>query len=326
MSVEDFTPNPERAIWIEEKFTEALLERLRPQILELTQSPVPISVFLNSGGGSPDAAEEILRLLRRTTQDGARARVITVVMTKASSMAANFLSAGDFAIAHPDCTLLYHGGRWPLEDLVSDGEAGRLYAHTLPVFHERNAAVLAQNSVRRFLSIVSACRAIFAEHRAAGDPALTDLECFQAILRGKLSPAGQAVLDRAIPLWRSSNGVLFHFQKKLRRGRTVTKEHLRKLMLYSAFACECDPAAWDAGLAKICDQFYFLNSYFDFGELRDYVAGRESLPAGTDAEEYFLQFRFFFHAICRALQEGENYITPVDALWLGLVDTIRADF
>jgi hypothetical protein len=31
----------------------------------------------------------------------------------------------------------------------------------------------------------------------------------------------------------------------------------------------------------------------------------------------------FFLAICRALQEGENYITPVDAVSLGLIDTVR---
>jgi hypothetical protein len=136
------------------------------------------------------------------------------------------------------------------------------------------------------------------------------------------------VLARAIPLWHSSNGLLLHFQKKLRRGRSVTSEHLRKLMLYSAVAFEFekgDPPDWDAGLSRISDHFYFLNAYFDFGALRDWIAAREEpQPAGTDAEaDYFLQFRFFFLALCRALQEGENNITALDALWLGLIDTIR---
>ena len=33
----------------------------------------------------------------------------------------------------------------------------------------------------------------------------------------------------------------------------------------------------------------------------------------------------FFVALCHALYEGENELTAMDAVWLGLVDTIRAD-
>jgi len=33
----------------------------------------------------------------------------------------------------------------------------------------------------------------------------------------------------------------------------------------------------------------------------------------------------FIVALRCALREGENELTPTDALWLGLVDTIRAD-
>jgi ATP-dependent protease ClpP protease subunit len=329
----DFTPNPDRAIWIEGKFTEALLDLLRPRIAEHTATNRdPITVFVNSGGGSPDVAEAILNLLRWTSQDDPRAsRIITVVRSssEALSMAANFLAAGDYAIAAPDCTLLWHGGRWPLADMVSVGEAGKLYARTLPTFHERNAAKLARASVHRFLRIVSAYRESFAQHRAdVGDPALGDVECFQAILHGKLSPAGQKVLDRAGSLFESSNGLLLLFLKKVRRGRTVTKEYLQELMLRVSMAWEYQSnkgaPAWDGGLSRISDHFYFLNAYFDFAVLRDWIAARaEPQPAGTDVEEDY--FRLFFLALCRALQEGENYITALDALWLGLIDTVRRD-
>jgi hypothetical protein len=276
-------------------------------------------------------AREILRLLRRTTPDDERAsRVITVATTEASSMAASFLSAGDFAIADPDCRLLYHGARWPLRDLMSAGETGRLYAQTLPFFHETNAEWIAGHSVRRFLFIVSAERELFAQHRASkGDPALTDLGCFQAILCGKLSSAAQQVLERAIPLWESYNGLLLQFQKRLRRGRTITKEYLQKLMLHAAidfqYQSNKGTPAWDGGLGRIGDHFHFLNAYFDLGKLCEWAAAREEpQTAGTDAEaEYFLQFELFFTALCRALQEGENYITPLDVLWLGLIDTVR---
>jgi hypothetical protein len=250
-----------------------------------------------------------------------------VAAPKAKSAAANLLSAGDFAIAYPESTLLYHGARWPLQELT--GEWARI-AHVLPTFHETAAASLARNSVRRFLFIVSSERALFAQHRAdKGDPALTDLDCFQAILRGKLSPAAQNVLELAIPLWDSYNGLLLHFQKRLRRGRTVTKAYLQKLMLHASIGYEYESnkgnPAWDGGLSRISDHFYFLNAYFDVGKLCDWVAARAApQTVDTDVEAtYFLQFRVFFLALCRALQEGENNITALDAFWLGLIDTVR---
>lgn len=331
----DYSPNPDRAIWIEGKFTEAMLDRLRPRILELTaQSRAPITAFVNGSGGSPDVAERILKLLRGTTQDDARAsRIITVACSRALSMAANFLSAGDFAIAHPESRLLWHGGRWPLSDLVSAGEAGILYARTLPTFHEINAAKLARASVHRFLFIASAHRETFAQERAdAGDPTLTDLQCLQGILRGKLSPAAREVLKRALPLWESYNGLMLHFQKRLRRGRRVTGARLQKLMHYASIDFEYEnnegQSAWDGGFGKIGEHFYFLNAYFDIEKLREWVATpAEPQSAGdTDVEAaYFLQFRLFFLALCRALQEGENELKAGDAVHLGLIDTVRDD-
>ena len=221
----DFTPNPDRSIRVEEKFNEVLLERLHPRILELTaQNREPIAVFINSGGGSAEVCVEILRLLTRTTQEDPRvSRIITVAAPDVGSAAANLLSAGDFAVASPESELLYHGGRWPLSDLVAAGECGLMYARTLPTFRK-------------------------------------------------------------------------------------------------------DKPAWDGGLSRISDHFYFLNSYIDVAKVCDW-AGAEHQTADTDVEaDYFLQFRLFFLALCRALQEGENYITAADAVWLGLIDTVRADF
>lgn len=330
----DFTPNPKRAIWVYGQFNEALLERLRPQILELTaQNREPITVFINSRGGSTKVGEGILSLLKRTTQDNARAsRIITVAAPKAQSAAADLLSAGDFAIASPESALLYHGRRWPLSDLVDAGEIGLLYARTLPTFHEIAAAKLAATSVRRFLFVASAHRSRFAQHREdTRAPTLTDLECFQAILHEKLSPAAQRVVKLAIPVWESHNGLLRGFDERLRRGSPVTKAELRKLMRDASIAFEDerhkDNPPWDAGLSRINDHFYFLNEYFDLDRFCEWVAGRaESQTADTDVDaDYFLQFRVFFHALCRALQEGENFITATDAMWLGLIDTVRAE-
>jgi ATP-dependent protease ClpP protease subunit len=329
----DYTPNRDRAIWIEGQLNDAMLERLRPQILVLTsQSRKPITVFVDSKGGSCEVGEGILRLLRRTTAEDTRvSRIITIAAPKAHSAAANLLSAGDFAIAYPGSTLVYHGARFPLSEPVLDGESGKRLSQTLPTLHEKDAAALARSSVQRFLFIVSACRSLFAQRRAdKGDMTLTDMDCFHAILREKLSPAAQNVLDLAISFCACQNGLLLHFQKKLRRGRTVTEAQLQKLMLYTGMSFEFDNAdnlAWEEKLSRISDHFYFLNAYFDFGRLCDWIAAREPHTADDEEAEaaYFQPFRFFFLALCRALQEGENYVTAMDAVWLGLVDSVRED-
>ena len=329
----DFTPNPDRAIRVEGQLNEALLERLRPEIIELTaRSREPITVFINSRGGLCEVGRCILRLLRRTTEDDARvSRIITVAAPTAQSAAANLLSAGDLAIAFPESSLFYHGTRLQLPEKELTSEWGKL-AQVLPAFHETAAAELAISSVRRFLFIVSAERELFAQHRAdRGDPTLTDVECFQAILRWKLSPAARKVLELALPLWNSYHGLMLHFQKRLRRGRTVTKAHLQKLMLHASIAFEYEShtggPVWDGGLSRISDHFFFLNAYFDVARLCEWVAARaEPQTADADPEaDYFLQFRVFFLALCRALQEGENHITAMDAVWFGLIDTLGRD-
>jgi ATP-dependent protease ClpP protease subunit len=321
----EFTPNPARAIWVEGQLNEALLDRLRPEILDLTaQNREPITVFINSRGGL--TGEAILELLKRTTQDDARpSKIITVAAPKAESGAANLLSAGDFAIASPQSMLLYHGARWELPDHQLTGEWVRS-ARVLPSIHEITAAALARNSVHRFLFIVSAQRSLFPQHRAEkGDVTLTDLDCFQDILRGKLSTTALGVLELAIPLSNSYNDLILHFRKILRRGRTVTKADLQKVMLKASIAFEYESgesdSAWDGGLSRISDHFYFLNAYFNIERLCDWVAGRAE-PQTDDVDVEELDFRVFFLALSRALQEGENDITATDAVWLGLIDTI----
>jgi ATP-dependent protease ClpP protease subunit len=328
----DFTPNPNRAIWVEGRIEDALLERLRPEILELTaRSREPVTVFINSSGGMPNVAIGILMALRRTTPDDARvSRIITVAAPKAWSAAANLLSAGDFAIAHPDSALLYHGGRVPLSGKQLTAEVAR-EGRALHTDHEISASHLAVDSFQRLQFIFSALSPLFARHRAeAGNPTLADLDCFHALLRGRLSPAGQRVIDLAVPLSRDYDGLFLQFRKRLRRGRAVTRTHLRKLMIYASADFEWETAEegdepWDGGLGRIADHFYFLNAYFgDHERLLEWCAAQaEPQMACADAEELERwPLRIFFRALCRALQEGENYITPADAVLLGLIDTV----
>ncbi len=51
----DFTPNPDRAIWVEGRLDSSLLNRLKLQIVALVQqNRSPITVFIDSRGGYAD--------------------------------------------------------------------------------------------------------------------------------------------------------------------------------------------------------------------------------------------------------------------------------
>jgi ATP-dependent protease ClpP protease subunit len=338
----DFTPNAHRSISIDGYMDESLEKRLRPQILELTRSSRdPITVFINSSGGSTKIVEGILSLLRPTDQVDARpSRIITFAESQAKSAAAQLLSAGDFAIASRESKLLYHGTRIEMPRFVT-GEQSMVFADGLTASNEMFAASLAQKSVRRFLWIVSALRSTFEQHRAdVGDSTLTDLDCFGEILFRKLSPSAQNVLSRANRIWNTSKGLVTHFQKKIGRGRghRSGKADLQKIMLNASMAFEyqsnSDNPDWSlscGGLKRIREHYAFLEEHFQnatgdqVGKLCERWA--PSTPAKEDEHDvdaaYFLPFRSFFVAICRALQQGENNLTAVDAMFLGLVDTVR---
>lgn len=111
-----YRPNPQRAVYIDGVIDEQLLSRLTPQILRLqNQNRAPITMYIvNSPGGSTAVMQNILRMLKMPDQDaGPPCDLITVVTNKAQSAAADLLSSGDYAIALPNSTLLYHGIRTP---------------------------------------------------------------------------------------------------------------------------------------------------------------------------------------------------------------------
>jgi len=105
--------NPDRAIYINGVISDDLLTQLAPKILSLQhESRDPISVYIDSPGGSPASMESILRLLHVTDQDRSDScDIVTAVTGRADSAAADLLSSGDYAIAFPSTKILHHGVR-----------------------------------------------------------------------------------------------------------------------------------------------------------------------------------------------------------------------
>ena len=105
-----------------------LIDRLIPEILNLqAQSRGPISVYIDSVGGSVLQAEVLLLLLKASSQDFAPpCRIITTVTSFAASAAADLLAFGDYAIAFPQSTIHYHGVRTIPEHAITAETASGL--------------------------------------------------------------------------------------------------------------------------------------------------------------------------------------------------------
>src|SRR3954470_19336568 len=97
-----FRPNPNRAIFLSGEISQSTVDALTHQIISLTNASAdPISVYIDSPGGSIFHADSLRRLLSARNQDGLQCRLITVATTQAASAAASFLSSGDYALAYP---------------------------------------------------------------------------------------------------------------------------------------------------------------------------------------------------------------------------------
>jgi ATP-dependent protease ClpP protease subunit len=129
-----------------------LVNSLTPDIISLQhQSRDPITVYINSPGGNIAHMEMLLRLLAASNQDFANpCRLITVVTSRAASAAADILSSGDYALAYPDSTVLYHGVRMQGDGYIT-AEVSSLLAQHLRANNDSYAMELARRIEFRFM-------------------------------------------------------------------------------------------------------------------------------------------------------------------------------
>lgn len=119
--IDTLTINWDRCVHVDDVIDDELVRKLTPQILALRQkSNDPITVAINSPGGSLASMEVLLGLLAGPNQDDLGCMVITVATSKAYSAAANLLSSGSYAIALPHSEVLFHDVRYSgMEDVTS---------------------------------------------------------------------------------------------------------------------------------------------------------------------------------------------------------------
>jgi len=112
--------NWNRAIHIDTTIDDTLLKKLTPMILKLKQEGNdPITIGIDSPGGSIQAMQSLLGLLEAPDQDGNRIEIYTIPTNRAYSAAASLLAFGDYSVAFPHSKILFHDLRYSgAEDLT----------------------------------------------------------------------------------------------------------------------------------------------------------------------------------------------------------------
>ncbi|UGQ45438.1 ATP-dependent Clp protease proteolytic subunit [Massilia endophytica] len=118
--VEDRTANWNRCIYVDQTIDEELVRILTPQILRLrSESSQPITIAINSAGGSISAMETLVGLLTGPDQDGIEGKTVAVVTERAYSAAAVLLASSSYSVALPHTDILFHDVRYGgMEDVT----------------------------------------------------------------------------------------------------------------------------------------------------------------------------------------------------------------
>jgi ATP-dependent protease ClpP protease subunit len=345
-----------RAIHISGMINRDLVSRITPQILKLQSlNRTPISVYIDSPGGNVGSMETILRLLQLTDQDNSGpCHIITAVTTRAASAAADLLSSGDYAIAFPTSSVLYHGLRQQETNPLTV-ETTSMLTNILRFSNDIYAMSLARKIEDRFSFRYVMTRDEFDAFRTQNSvPTMSDLDCFVRIVEGKLSNEAKKVWQKAKDRHERYEGLFSTILKKIKRDIPSAKEAqieadcIKAIVEFELKRNKNDPS-WNfkkGGIGQLVDDFFLLNEYLsNYGSerLKKWCTsfGRWILPQSeadeiaaisdenTRAEKLVTKVRpllqplwSFFVALCHALQEGENELTATDAYWLGLVDEV----
>jgi hypothetical protein len=351
--------NPTRAVHITGQINRDLVSRIAPEILKLqASSRDPITVYIDSPGGTVSSMETILKTLRLTDQDSSDpCHIITAVTTRAASAAADLLSSGDYAVAYPHSAILYHGIRTQESNPLTVESASALNS-LLRRTNDRYAIELARKIDARFSFRFVTARNLqngFAEIRQKhSNSELSDVECFIEFIEGKLSSTGiklwQRVKDRHSRYREIFETLLKKIKGNLDKMSVAQLQAvaLKAIVEYEVKSNKHD-ASWSfsgGGIDRLTEDFFLLNEYLsghsqerlnkwsaDWGK---YVVPSEMLSEinalkdeneraikmGDTVAVFVEPLTSFFAALCHALQEGENELNSEDAYWLGLIDEV----
>jgi ATP-dependent protease ClpP protease subunit len=352
----NFRPNPSRAIHVRGTIDQSLIDAITPQILVLQhQSRAPITVYIDSRGGSTASAELLTRLLKSTDQDGSPpCWIITVATGRAASAAADLLSEGNYALVYLETIVHFHGIRYSLDDPLTL-EAASFMAESLKVGNDQYAFTLARRCISRFLLRFLDLRSQFeAVRRQTPDDEFDDLACMQVLLSDRVSSEAVGILSQAFSRYGRYQQLAKYVSNAVGNNASSRFAEVEAAILRAILDFELanneDPS-WNferVGLRQLRDDFLLLieylkpwqtehlelicNSWGAFFLTDDQNAQIDAASEDSrsrhrvEALKPILQpFWFFFVALCHVLQEGENELTAHDCYWLGLIDEVIGD-
>jgi ATP-dependent protease ClpP protease subunit len=352
-----FRANPNRAIFIQRIIDQQLVDRLLPEIIRLqSQSREPITVYIDSRGGSTASAEILLRLLGASDQDGSKpCRLITVATSIAASAAADILCSGDYACAYRRSVIVHHGTSRLMGDEGLNLQAASSLTQVLRMRNDRFAMTLANQAIGRLVFRYVSLQSGFADFRKEHGKNYSDIHCFIGLTSERLSDEAKNVLSRALARFLRYQTLLERATKRTRRGKKPPARQVdfEALVLKAVIDFERSEHRKDEswtfegeGLAQVSDDFYLVSEYVSayetdgFNRLCErwgmyFLTDNDRIEAEKITEEdkrkefeksriqnYLRPLWLFFVALCHALQEGENELSAVDAYWLGLIDEV----
>jgi ATP-dependent protease ClpP protease subunit len=334
-----------------------MVNSLSPRIIALqNESREPISVYINSDGGSVPEMETLLRLLRASNQDFVKpCNIITIVTSRAASAAADLLSYGDYAIAFPESSVMYHGGRI-LQDTPLTVQLTSTLNQLLRLSNDVYAMKLVRGNEFRFFFRCLSSKGIentFEEIRKKkGSKEMTDLDCFLDFISNRISHKAMEIVRTARNRYQRYNTLLSYVMKKMKKIPNKRLVQIEGDYIKALVNFEVDrnkgQETWtfkEGGLIQLNDDFFLFNEYIEsirqervkqlctqycrfFLNEADAKAIEEADETTRDklmiekVQPQLQPLWAFFVALCHALQEGENDLTATDAFWLGLIDEV----
>jgi len=348
-------PNHARSVEIFGEFTHELACCLASKIAALqAESDDPITVYINSDGGSVRVLDILHGLLGASAFDRGGAQFITVAVGDAYSAAANILAFGYYAYAYRHSIIHFHGVR--TRELPDTFESATQTVTELQKTNRTIARKLSRSMIARIVFRYQALQSKFRPGKYRKDDGhLADLHCFLDLIHSHLSSRTRQLI------WKTFEHVS---KSSYLSGKIVSSVKFTKRTSVAAVAAddsrvlqavvkhelkENKKNLWrldERGMNQIVSDYLIIREYHFGSHLR---LLDELLKAfgilfltATEQQHYvrmkkedkkreYLQRRalpklnplwFFIVSLCNFLMEGENHLTPTDAYYIGAIDEV----
>ncbi|MCX6902575.1 MAG: ATP-dependent Clp protease proteolytic subunit [Verrucomicrobia bacterium] len=346
-------PNHLRAIEVFGEFTDDLGSKVLSEInVFRSQSTEPITVFINSNGGSALVLKYINGFLDCQDLDGRFCRTVTVASGTAASAGAILLAFGDYAYAYEHSYIHFHGVRTSeLPERFEDAMLllGELDKTQREVVNKLSRAIIGRVIYRyQKLKHKFHCR-----RKDVKDRQLIELRCFIDTIRPELSTRARQLVERTYKCVEEARSLTQKILPKAKPGqaRSPVRSDAKVLVgviQHDIAEYEKKKRFWridERGISKIFSDYLTVRDY-QIGEHWGSMTGlMRSFGEDFMSREQCEQFRkldskegsrflvktvapkieplwYYTVSLCKSLFGGENRLTPADAYWMGIIDEV----